>query len=129
MSDTIVCNDQHLDRLVIVKKLAAGVDSRRILDEIAALQTIRSKHVVQIYDVIRDKKGVVTAIVEEYLPGDDLTAVPVPTSELEFLRLAYPIAEGIADIHRHSIVLKSDEFSSAFLMPLSFEGGRRPTVL
>lgn len=26
-------------------------------------------------------------------------------------------------------VLKSDEFSSAFLMPFSFEGGRRPTVL
>ena len=25
--------------------------------------------------------------------------------------------------------LKSDEFSSAFLMPFSFEGGRRPTVL
>ena len=26
-------------------------------------------------------------------------------------------------------ILKSDEFSSAFLMPFSFEGGRRPTVL
>jgi serine/threonine-protein kinase len=104
MSDTIVCDDQHLDRLVVVKKLAAGIGSRRILDELAALQTIRSKHVVQIYDVIRDKKGAVTAIVEEYLPGKDLTAVQAPTNAPDFLRLAYPIAEGIADVHRHNVV-------------------------
>lgn len=104
MSDAIVCDDQHLDRPVIVKKLAAGIDSRRILDELAALQTIRSKHVVQIYDVIRNRRGEVIAIVEEYLPGNDLTAVPAPTTDLDFLRLAYPIAEGIADVHRHNII-------------------------
>jgi serine/threonine-protein kinase len=46
----------------------------------------------------------VTAIVEEYLPGDDLTAVAPPNDVLEFLMLAYLIAEGIADIHRHNRV-------------------------
>jgi serine/threonine protein kinase len=104
MSSTMVCMDGHLDRLVVVKQLAEGVDPRRILDELAALQAIRSKHVVQIYDVIRDVGGNVAAIIEEYLPGDDLTQVAPPTTPLEFLKVAYPIAEGIADIHRHGRV-------------------------
>jgi serine/threonine protein kinase len=104
MSETVVCTDTHLEREVVVKSLKPGADPKRILDELAALQTIRSKHVVQIYDVIRDSKGAVVAIVEEYLPGNDLTSVAVPKSLDEFLRLAYPIAEGIADIHAHNRV-------------------------
>lgn len=39
------------------------------------LQEIRSRHVVEIYDVIRDAKGNVVGIVEEYLPGDKLPDV------------------------------------------------------
>jgi eukaryotic-like serine/threonine-protein kinase len=104
MSETIVCTDTHLDREVVVKSLKPGADPKRILDELAALQAIRSKHVVQIYDVIRDDKGAVVAIIEEYLPGDDLTAVATPAAVDDFLRLAYPIAEGIADIHAHKRV-------------------------
>lgn len=104
MSETIVCTDTHLERQVIVKSLKPGADSKRILDELAALLAIRSKHVVQIYDVIRDSKNNVVAIVEEYLPGDDLTSVPVPKTADELLRLAYPVAEGIADIHAHKRV-------------------------
>jgi eukaryotic-like serine/threonine-protein kinase len=104
MSDTIVCTDLHLERTVIVKTLKPGADSKRILDELAALQAIRSKHVVQIYDVIRDSKGNIEAIVEEYLPGNDLTSVRIPNNPDDFLRLAYPIAEGIADIHAHNRV-------------------------
>ncbi len=104
MSDAILCTDTHLDRLVVVKSIKAGVDARRILDELSALQAIRSKHVVEIYDVIRDDGGAVSGIVEEYLPGKDLTGVPAPTTADEFLRLVFPIAEGIADIHEHGRV-------------------------
>ena len=104
MSDAILCIDQHLDRPVLVKTLKAGIDQKRLLDELAALQSIRSKHVVQIYDIISDKKGNATAIVEEYLSGDDLTAVSTPKDEKQFLRTAYPVAKGIADIHAHGII-------------------------
>lgn len=104
MSTALLCRDQHLDRDVIIKSLSPGTDKRRLLDEIAALQVIRSKHVVQIYDVVSDKSGDITAIVEEYLPGNDLTTIATPTTEKDFLKLAYPIAEGIADIHRHGRV-------------------------
>lgn len=104
MSDTIVCIDTHLEREVVVKTLKPGADAKRILDELSALEAIRSKHVVQIYDVIRDAKGNVVAIIEEYLPGKDLTEISIPKNSAEFLQLAYPIAEGIADIHAHKRV-------------------------
>ena len=65
---------------------------------------MRDKHVVQIYDVIRSDTGEVTAIVEEYLSGNDLTSAPRPQNLEEFLKLVFPIAEGIADIHVHGRV-------------------------
>jgi serine/threonine-protein kinase len=90
MSDAILCEDTHLDRKVVVKRLKAGVDSSRILDELAALQAIRSKHVVQIFDVLRDHSGGVLGIIEEYVPGDDLTKLKPPSTNDEFLKILYP---------------------------------------
>src|SRR5262249_26977284 len=104
ISEAVVCDDTHLDRLVVLKSIKPGVDPKRILDELSALQDIRSKQVVQIYDVIWDEHGQVKAIVEEHLSGADLTTVSPPTASEEFLRMIYPIAEGIADIHAHGRV-------------------------
>ncbi|WP_414472767.1 serine/threonine-protein kinase [Microvirga sp. M2] len=104
MSDTFVCTDTHLERPVLIKRLRPGVDPKRILDELSALQAVRSKHVVQIFDVIRDDKGNVEALVEEYLPGDEFTSAPTPSTADEFLKLIFPVAEGIADIHLHQRV-------------------------
>lgn len=104
MSDATLCTDTHLDRPVLIKRLAPGTDARRLLDEIEALQVIRSKHVVQIYDIIKNARGEITAIVEEYLPGKDLTEVPVPDLADDFMRLLFAMAEGISDIHNHGRV-------------------------
>lgn len=104
MSDSYLCTDTHLDRPVVVKALKPGTEEKRILDELAALQAIRSKHVVQVYDVVRGPKGEIEAIIEEYLPGKDLMEAPKVTAPEEFLKLAYPIAKGIADIHAHGRV-------------------------
>lgn len=104
MSHATVCRDIHLDREVLIKELQPGVDQRRIFDEVAALSAIRSKHVVQLYDVIRDTRGAVVGIVEEYISGPDLTAsIPLADAN-EFLRIAYAISCGIADIHASSRV-------------------------
>lgn len=104
MSAVVVYKDTHLDRLVVLKKLQSGTEKQRLLDELASLQAIRSKHVVQIYDVIYDDANDIAAIIEEYLPGKDLTKITPPTTAEEFLRRIYPIAEGIADIHAHNQV-------------------------
>jgi len=99
MSHARVCLDNHLGRNVLIKELQPGVDQRRLLDEIAALTAIRSKHVVQLYDVVRDAKSNIVGIVEEYIPGEDLLSL-VPVSDLSlFLRTAYAMACGISDIH------------------------------
>jgi serine/threonine protein kinase len=104
MSDAIVCNDEHLERLVLVKKLQSGVDQSRILDEIAALTTIRSKHVVELFDVLRDDDGEIVGIVEDYLPGDDLNAILPIKDRDTFLKTAYAISCGISDIHERGRV-------------------------
>jgi eukaryotic-like serine/threonine-protein kinase len=99
MSTAMVCRDEHLDRDVLIKALRKDVDQKRITDEIAALASVRSKHVVEIYDVIRDKDGRVAAIVEELLSGEDLNSI-IPVSDLgTFLKHLYAIACGLADVH------------------------------
>jgi serine/threonine protein kinase len=100
MSDTWLCSDENLKRNVVVKTLKIGVARSKLLDELSALSAIRSKHVVQVLDVIRDKKGEVCGFVEEFIEGSALTCVPVhdaPTA----MRKLYPIACGVTDIHAH----------------------------
>jgi serine/threonine protein kinase len=52
MGDILTCDDHHLDRKVIIKILKDGEEERRLLDEQKALLKLRSKHVVQLYDLI-----------------------------------------------------------------------------
>lgn len=104
MSDAFVCRDEHLDRPVLIKRLQRGVDQSRLMDEIAALSAIRSKHVVEIFDVLRDEKGDIVGIVEDYLSGDDLnTRLPIKDTD-EFIKTAYALTCGIADIHERGRV-------------------------
>jgi serine/threonine-protein kinase len=100
MSHAQVCRDNHLDRLVLVKELQAGVEPRRLNDEIVALASIRSKHVVQLYDVITDAGGNIVGLVEEYLPGQDLNAILPVGDPAQVMRIAYAMACGISDIHQ-----------------------------
>jgi serine/threonine-protein kinase len=104
MSEAFVCDDKHLERQVLVKRLQEGVDQSRLLDEIAALTSIRSKHVVQIFDVLKKDDGQVWGIVEEYLPGVDLNQVLPFADSHEFLKVAYAIACGLSDIHKQGRV-------------------------
>lgn len=104
MSTAFRCKDKHLDRDVLVKVLQIGMEQKRILDEIKALSAIRSKHVVQIYDVLKDASGAITAFVEEFLPGQELSMV-VPIKDVDmFLRYVYAIACGLSDIHAVGVV-------------------------
>lgn len=104
MGEAFVCEDEHLERDVLVKTLQEGIDQKRITDELRALSEIRSKHVVQIYDVVKDASGDVRAIVEELLSGPDLTQTGSQNNRTDFFRLTLQIATGIADIHEHGRV-------------------------
>ena len=61
----------------------------------------RVKHVVEVYDIILDADNAVTAVVLEYVAGDDLTEYAEALEEdSEYLKTLYQIASGIADMHQ-----------------------------
>src|SRR5437868_6723964 len=67
-----VCQDSNLDRRVALKALHKVSNPTSLLKEIAARAKIKSKHVVEIYDVIAGPKGALLGIVLEYIPGKTL---------------------------------------------------------
>lgn len=104
MSHARVYNDTHLERQVVIKTLTVDANPKRLLDEIRALQSIRSKHVVQIYDIFRADDGSVGGIIEELVSGSQFGDGPAPTDAYSFMKLIHPLAKGISDIHEAGIV-------------------------
>ena len=99
MASVLPCKDTVLDRQVAIKVMPGSADRRRILDELGALLKMRSKHVVQVYDVLRIGKDDL-AIVQEFIDGKDLfDETLAPQTATEYLKLVWQIASGITDIH------------------------------
>lgn len=97
------CDDTHLERKVAIKFVNSIGERRRLSDEIQALLQMRSKHVVQVFDVVVSKTGSL-GIVQEYVDGDDLIESPIVISASEYLKILWQIASGIADIHEMGII-------------------------
>jgi serine/threonine-protein kinase len=107
MSDIYICNDQVLERKVVIKSIGDPSQLNRIRDEITALQMLRSKHVVQIYDYFVDTNSQQVGIVEEFVPGPCLHEYPpdglsLPTSD--YLLILYQVALGLSDIHDQGVI-------------------------
>lgn len=98
--------DTHLDRYVIVKEVADPSAAPRILDEIAALQQIRSKHVVEIFDVIVGSSGSEIAIVEEFVDGEDLETLAegAPFDSETLIGLLYQVSDAICEVHAKNVI-------------------------
>jgi len=98
----IFCDDKHLDRKVAIKFLSPGSEKKRIFDEVAALQKVRSKYVVEMFDIVPEGPANHIGIVQEYLPGVDLTGFPkqnpAPTAH-DFLLVSYQLALGLENVH------------------------------
>jgi len=100
----VFCTDLHLERPVAIKFIHDPAEKDRIIDEIRALLQMRSKHVVQVYDVVglgTDALG----IVEEYIDGEDLWNSQFPKISLDnYLKTLWQVASGLADIHSAKII-------------------------
>ncbi|RYY22696.1 MAG: serine/threonine protein kinase [Sphingomonadales bacterium] len=105
MSAALLCEDTHLDRRVILKTLQAGEEARRLVDEQKALLKLRSKHVVQLLDVVPypTPAGDVPALVLEFIEGDDLKVGSLAPDQAYLLTL-WQIASGLSDIHAQGVV-------------------------
>jgi len=105
MSHVYICRDTLLKRQVAVKFVDKPEDERRLLDEISALQNVRSKHVVQIYDVFRDESVPCYGIVLEYLEGPDLSIAASSEEPLaRYFSILYQVASGISDLHAQGVI-------------------------
>ena len=103
-SDVTCCLDSHLERKVAIKFIKDEAEKKRILDELHALLQMRSKHVVQVYDVVQGENDAI-GIVEEFIEGEDLWDSDFPRQSSEnYLKTLWQIAAGIADIHTAGVI-------------------------
>ena len=104
MSDVLICQDVVLERSVAIKFVNQGVDRGRVEDEVNSLFKLRSKHVVQIYDLVKTSAGEM-GIVQELIEGSDLfEAKLVLDSPHDLCKILWQIAAGIADIHALGVI-------------------------
>ncbi|MGL5680455.1 MAG: serine/threonine-protein kinase [Plesiomonas shigelloides] len=101
MGEVLFCEDIHLQRKVVLKHLQPGHDVRRLLDEQRALSKIRSKHVVQLYDIVNI--GEQSAIILEFIDGDILRPGSFSGDD-RYLNVIWQISCGLTDIHGHKII-------------------------
>ena len=103
MGAVIPCQDAVLDRNVAIKVIQDTVNRRRMMDELKALLKMRSKHVVQVFDVIQLDHDL--GIVQEFIEGADLfDRSSAPTSTVELYKILWQIASGISDIHGVGVI-------------------------
>lgn len=103
MATVFKCIDSILERPVAVKVIPRNADQKRLMDELAALFKIRSKHVVQVYDICFDASSV--GIVQEFVDGKELSSTDVaPTECQSYLKMLWQIASGISDIHEAGLI-------------------------
>jgi eukaryotic-like serine/threonine-protein kinase len=93
-----VWKDSSLNRDVAVKVLSTRGIGGSLLDEAALLAAIKSKHVVELFEIGTDASTGKDYLIMEYVSGDDLDGY-TPTTRRELYLTLYQIAAGIADIH------------------------------
>ncbi|WP_267104391.1 serine/threonine protein kinase [Xanthomonas sacchari] len=103
MGSVYKCKDSVLSRHVAIKVIQDAKNEHRMVDEINALLKLRSKHVVQVFDLLPIAGG--RAIVQEFVEGEDLWDVDMhPTGAEETYKYLWQIASGIADIHGAGVI-------------------------
>lgn len=99
--------DAFLQRAVAIKEMKYPADAGALRDELARIREIRSRHVVEVYDLFEAKRSDSVALVEEYVDGPTLeewaTANTAP-SESNSVKVLWQIACGLADVHAHGII-------------------------
>jgi serine/threonine protein kinase len=100
-----ICLDENLERRVAIKALNTVSNLGALLKEIEARGKIKSKHVVELYDVLRHADGKPYALVLEYIPGQSLQdPASLPNDVRDKLLLLYQLACGLTEIHAANVI-------------------------
>jgi len=98
--------DTFLGRDVLFKSMQDKNNNSQLLNEIQGLSKARSRHVVEIYDVVFDDQGSVIGIIIEMLNGRDYLKFHAEAKDNPsgFLLALYQIATGLSDLHTANVV-------------------------
>lgn len=98
--------DNFLGRDVLFKFMQSGNDDGQLRNEIQMLAKARSKHIVEIYDVIRDERGSVQGIIIEYLKGRSFEDFHLEAADnpIGYLKILYQIGQALKVLHDADIV-------------------------
>ena len=95
--------DNSLGRKVAVKVLATRGIGGSLRQEAALLGTIKSKHVVELFEIGTDSSSGKDYLIMEYASGVDLNGY-APKDIWELLLTLFQIASGVTDIHKANCV-------------------------
>lgn len=98
--------DTYLDRVVLFKSMKDNKDNGQLINEIRGLSKARSRHVVEIYDVIYDSRGDVAGVVIENLTGRGYEGfcTEAASNIHGYILVLYQIASALADMHAAGVV-------------------------
>jgi serine/threonine-protein kinase len=96
-----VCIDTFLQRRVAIKVMKLLSDGELLKKEIASLSEIRSRHVAEVYDLVIAKRSGMLGLVQEYVPGPDLSEYVQTSPTEDYLLVLWQLACGLWDIHQH----------------------------
>ncbi len=114
----IPLEDTFLRRVVLLKVILDAANNAQLQNELKGLCKARSRHVVEVYDVIANEKGEITGIVIERLRGRDFSAFhkEAASNPKAYLKILYQLACALRDLHAVGIIhrdLKLDNFKES----------------
>jgi eukaryotic-like serine/threonine-protein kinase len=110
--------DTFLRRVVLLKVMQDAANNAQLQNELKSLCKARSRHVVEVYDVIANEKGEIVGVVIERLRGRDFSAFheEATNNPQGYLKVLYQISCALRDLHAVGIVhrdLKLDNFKES----------------
>ncbi|MGB3423966.1 MAG: protein kinase [Castellaniella sp.] len=116
--EVVPIEDVFLRRVVLLKVMQDAENNAQLQNEIQGLCRARSRHVIEIYDVIFDDEGKVAGVVIERLRGRGFSSFheEAPNNPLAYLKILYQLACALRDLHAAGIVhrdLKIENFKES----------------
>lgn len=114
----IPLEDTFLRRVVLLKAMQDSANNAQLQNELKGLCKARSRHVVEIYDVIANERGEIAGVVIERLRGRGFSTFhdEAASNPQAYLKILYQLACALRDLHAVGIVhrdLKLDNFKES----------------